>query len=170
MKRINHRQLINQAMIAGIALIYGLSIAGCQRGFDVAAGRNAVSSVLDDWHLAAAETDAEKFFGSMTLDAVYLGTDASERWSREEFYQFAKPYFDDGEAWSFTPYNRNIHFNAEGTVGWFDELLETWMGVCRGSGVVLKEENNWKIAHYNLSIMVPNDVVDEFIELMGDQE
>ncbi len=33
------------------------------------------------------------------------------------------------------------------------------MGVCRGSGVVKKIDDTWKIQHYVLSIAVPNENV-----------
>ena len=26
---------------------------------------------------------------------------------------------------------------------WFDELLDTWMGICRGSGVIIMENKEW---------------------------
>ena len=38
-----------------------------------------VDHFIDGWHLAAAKVDAETFFGSMAEDAIYIGTDATER-------------------------------------------------------------------------------------------
>jgi len=35
------------------------------------------------------------------------------------------------------------------------------MGICRGSGVLMKEKGKWKIHHYVLSITIPNENVDE---------
>jgi hypothetical protein len=35
---------------------------------------------------------------------------------------------------------------------WFDELLNTQMKICRGSGVLVKIDGKWKIKHYVLSM------------------
>ncbi len=37
------------------------------------------------------------------------------------------------------------------------------MGTCRGSGVLEKKENSWKIKHYVLSVAIPNDDVQAVI-------
>ena len=42
-------------------------------------------------HRAAAEADGEVYFSLMADDAIYLGTDASERWTLAEFKAFADP-------------------------------------------------------------------------------
>jgi hypothetical protein len=39
------------------------------------------------------------------------------------------------------------------------------MKICRGSGVLIKEGNTWKIAHYVLSMTVPNDNLDEVVKI-----
>ena len=49
-----------------------------------------VEKVLNDWHQASATADGAAFFGAMTADAVYLGTDASERWLRNELKEWSK--------------------------------------------------------------------------------
>jgi hypothetical protein len=50
-------------------------------------------------------------------------------------------------------------------VAWFDEALDTPnLGPCRGSGVLVKEGNSWKIAQYNLSVPIPNALMDEIKE------
>lgn len=120
--------------------------------------RTAVNQVLDDWHQAAAAAKLERYFSYLTPDAVFLGTDATERWTRDEFYRFCKPHFDQGKAWSFKARRRAVLFAPGGKVAWFDEDLETAnLGPCRGSGVLIKQPDaQWKIAHYNLSVTVPN--------------
>jgi hypothetical protein len=40
------------------------------------------------------------------------------------------------------------------------------MGVCRGSGVLEKTKQGWKIKQYHLSVTVPNDLVRDFISLV----
>jgi hypothetical protein len=44
-------------------------------------------------------------------------------------------------------------------MAWFDEL-STQMKICRGSGVLVKIGNDWKIKHYVLSMTVPNENVE----------
>ncbi|MEE1975063.1 nuclear transport factor 2 family protein [Maribacter cobaltidurans] len=39
------------------------------------------------------------------------------------------------------------------------------MKICRGSGVLENVDGTWKIAHYILSITVPNDHVAELIRI-----
>lgn len=124
-----------------------------------------VHETLDAWHKAAAEADYEGYFGRMTADAIFIGTDATENWSFGAFKSFAKPYFDRGRAWSFSALERHIFFNERGDIAWFDELLDTWMGLCRGSGVLQKDGGHWKIAHYVLSIAVPNENVNDLLAL-----
>jgi uncharacterized protein (TIGR02246 family) len=122
----------------------------------------AVEAVLDDWHRAAAQADEARYFAHFTPDAVYLGTDATERWTRDEFRAWARPYFAKGKAWNFTASSRHVSLSRDGTVAWFDEVLATAnMGPARGSGVLVKEAGAWKIAQYNLSIPIPNDVLDD---------
>ena len=125
-----------------------------------------LNKLIDNWHKAAAEADGDTFFGTMSDSSIYIGTDATERWTKEEFYSFAQPYFDRGSAWDFTPYDRLIQFSSDGKIAWFSELLDTWMGVCRGSGVLIKENGEWKISHYHLSITVPNEIIKDFIALI----
>lgn len=73
-----------------------------------------INNFLDKWHLAAGKADANVFFNAMADNSVYIGTDASERWTKTEFVGFAKPYFDKGKAWDFKPYERDIHVTNDG--------------------------------------------------------
>ena len=132
---------------------------GSQKAID----HNTVAQTIDNWHLAAAQANFDNYFNLMTSDAVFIGTDATENWQIEEFKAFSKPYFDRGKAWSFTSLERNI-YNHNGVV-YFDELLDTQMGICRGSGILKREDGNYKIAHYVLSIAVPNENVSSLTEL-----
>ena len=126
------------------------------------------AKVIDAWHLAAADADFDQYFSLMTKRGVFVGTDATEHWDNKAFKSFSKPYFNAGKAWSFTSLERHIYHND--TTVWFDELLDTQMGICRGSGVLEFEEGQWKIAHYVLSIAVPNDRVSSLLELKKAQD
>ncbi|KPM32225.1 Hypothetical protein I595_1875 [Croceitalea dokdonensis DOKDO 023] len=127
--------------------------------------KEQVFAVLEAWHQAAAEADFETYFGLMTENGVFLGTDATENWQNKAFRAFSKPYFDQGKAWSFTAVQRNIYLNKAKDMAWFDELLDTQMKLCRGSGVLQKVAGEWKIAHYVLSIAVPNENVAALVAL-----
>lgn len=129
-----------------------------------------INGFVNDWHKAAAEANAELFFGSIADDGIYIGTDATERWDKESFWEFSKPYFDKGKAWDFKPYDRQVHISKNSQIAWFSELLDTWMGVCRGSGVLRKTTDGWEIVQYHLSVTVPNDDIQEFIKLVSDSK
>lgn len=130
----------------------------------------ALHTFIDNWHLAAANADARAYFGAIADNGIFIGTDASERWNKQQFLAYAKPHFDRGKAWSFTAYGRSVHVSNDGRFAWFSELLTTWMGVCRGSGVLEKTAQGWKIQQYHLAIAVPNDVVRDFLTLVSNYE
>jgi uncharacterized protein (TIGR02246 family) len=124
--------------------------------------RKAVDAVLDDWHKAAAQANEARYFGHFTDDAVFFGTDATERWTREEFRKYAKPFFDKGKAWSFKPTRRHVSFSKDGGIAWFDETLDTPnLGPARGTGVLVQDGGKWKIAQYHLCVPIPNEVFDK---------
>tara|TARA_B110000285_G_C15106745_1_gene608475 strand:- start:4 stop:492 length:489 start_codon:yes stop_codon:yes gene_type:complete len=125
--------------------------------------KKEINSSLNNWHKAASEANFEGYFGVMDSISIFIGTDASENWDLNKFKSFSKPYFDKGKAWSFETLERNVYVNDSGNFVWFDELLNTWMGTCRGSGVLEKKENSWKIKHYVLSVAIPNDDVQAVI-------
>ena len=129
----------------------------------------AVNKVMDDWHQAAAVADENTFFGTMTEESIYIGTDASERWTKKAMMDFAMPYFQRESAWSFTAKSRNVTISDDGDLAWADELLDTWMGDCRSTAILKKMGKEWKIAYYHLSIAVPNDKVDGYLNLIGKQ-
>ena len=152
-------------------LMSALAVAGSGQSADGIFASGAIGGALDAWHAAAAAADEEKYFYYFTPDAVFLGTDASERWTRDEFRKWAHPYFAKGKAWSFKSVSRWITFAPDHTVAWFDEALDTRnMGPCRGSGVLVATNAGWKIAQYNLSITIPNDLVDDFKKRIEDYE
>ena len=148
-----------------IRLFFYILIGILFQGIAQNSEEKAIASTLDAWHEAAAQANFETYFGLMTEDAVFLGTDATENWQNQEFKAFSKPYFDRGKAWSFSAVERNIYLDNTNELAWFDELLDTQMKLCRGSGVLKKMDGQWKIAHYVLSIAVPNEHVGELIKL-----
>jgi hypothetical protein len=130
--------------------------------------KSSVNNLLEEWHKAAAEANYEDYFSLMAEESVFIGTDPTENWNKQEFMKWAKPYFDRGTAWSFSTLERNVFFAEDAKIAWFDELLDTQMGICRGSGVAVKEGDTWKVKHYVLSIAVPNEHVDSLTSLKED--
>ncbi|MGZ8867457.1 MAG: nuclear transport factor 2 family protein [Thermoanaerobaculia bacterium] len=125
--------------------------------------RSAIGHVLDDFHKAASDADEARYFGHMAEDAVFIGTDATERWDRRTFREYAHPHFAAGKGWTYTP--RDRHIDIHGDIAWFDELLDNAKyGECRGTGVLRKDKGAWKIVQYSLSIPIPNDVAGEVVK------
>lgn len=146
-------------------LLLFVVLVSCKSAGDVmVSDKNQINVVLDSWHKAAAEANYEAYFNFMAEDAIFIGTDATENWNKTAFQAYAKPHFDKGKAWSFTALERHIYFDKTGKTAWFDELLNTQMKICRGSGVLVKTGKNWKIKHYVLSMTIPNDNSGEVIK------
>lgn len=125
----------------------------------------SINHVIDDWHHAASIADENAYFGHAAPEFIFLGTDATERWDLASFRTFAHPYFAKGKAWTFAPRDRHVVIAGDGNTAWFDELLDSASyGECRGSGVVRLIDGEWKIAQYNLSIPIPNDLAKKFVE------
>ena len=130
--------------------------------------RQPVAAMLDDWHHAAAVADESRYFAHFAAHGVFMGTDATERWTVPQFRSWAKSRFASHKAWNFTPKARHIDFSADGRTAWFDELLDTPnLGLCRGSGVLVREDGTWKIAQYNLSVPIPNQLADGIVKQIG---
>ncbi len=149
-----------------VGFLFLLIAFGCQTESEPEAPRQAVNQVLDDWHVAAAQAEFDRYFNHFASDtAIFMGTDATERWTTTEFKDFAKPYFDRGNAWNFTPVERHVYISDEGKTAWFDEKLDTPnLGPARGTGVLVHRDTTWKIAHYNLSIPIPNAIADTVVQ------
>ena len=146
------------------------SVTTTKTGGRGAEAEKEISATLDDWHDAAARADEERYFRHFTSDAVFLGTDATERWDTAAFRAYAHPHFARGKAWSFRAVRRAIRVAPGGLYAWFDEDLDTPnMGPARGSGVLVRGTTGepWRIAQYNLSLTIPNDRMKEVKSLLS---
>lgn len=130
--------------------------------------KTEINTLIDTWHNAAAQANFETYFSMMSDNSIFIGTDATENWSKKEFQAYAKPYFDKGKVWNFKAVQRNIFFSEDQKTAWFDELLDTQMKICRGSGVLIKVNEKWKIAHYVLSISIPNEISAAVVNIKTD--
>lgn len=101
----------------------------------------------------------------MAVDCIYIGTDLSEKWKRDELREWSALYFERDTAWHFLAYDREI-YRSESNTAWFDEKLTTWMGPCRASGILTLSDEGWKLRHYQLSVTLPNEKMDNFIKLI----
>lgn len=127
----------------------------------------AVEAVLDDFHDAASKADGDRYFGHFATDGVFVGTDATERWSVAAFRAYAEPHFSKGQGWTYTKTARHVRLGPDGRTAWFHEqLANAKYGAARGSGVLVLEEGRWRIAQYVLSFPVPNAVAGPVIELI----
>ncbi len=127
-----------------------------------------VAAVLDDWHQAASVADEARYFAYFAPQGVFMGTDATERWTVAQFREWAKPRFQKKSTWTFKPRDRPIDFSPDRKTAWFDEMLDTSdLGLCRGSGVLVLLGGQWKIAQYNLSVPIPNALVDGIVKQIG---
>ena len=134
---------------------------------DFSLEKKQIAAMLDSFNVAAARAEYERYFSFYTPDAVFTGTDATENWNKDAFMIWAKPHFDKKKTWNFTSLQRNIYSGRHPDIAWFDELLKTGMKICRGSGVVVKQNGEWKVEQYILSMTVPNEKVDEVLKLKG---
>lgn len=129
-----------------------------------------VNAFVDGWHDDAANTRMA-YFDKIAKDGVYIGTDRSELWTRDEFKAWSKKYFDAKSAWTFKATRRNVYASADKSLIWFDELLDTKnMGHAMASGVLRKTAKGFEIVHYQLSLAVPNEVIDQVTGIIAEHE
>jgi ketosteroid isomerase-like protein len=125
----------------------------------------SVDVVLDELHAYAAAADGDAYFDLFTKEAVFLGTDATERWTLPEFRAYAEPYFARGQGWTYLVRAREIFVDSSGDTAWFDERLDNEKyGEVRGTGVLVRRGAGWKIAQYNLAFPVPNELAPDLVE------
>ena len=131
----------------------------------IAQSTRELDILMNNWHQAASKANFQDYFEFMSDDFIFLGTAPGERWGKTEFASFSKPHFDKGKAWDFKASNRQWTVSKNKKVAWFDEDLDTWMRGCRGSGVLVKKKGKWMISQYNLTVLIENEKMKEFIEL-----
>ncbi len=163
--------MANQSRSIGlIALLSASLLAGCASYGPTTGAAVSPDQTLTSFHDAASKADEARYFDLFAKGgSVFLGTDATERWDLDAFREFAHPYFAAGKGWTYTlvPGSRKISYIRASNVAYFDELLQNAkLGECRGSGVLVIENGQWKVAQYNLSIPVPNDKAESVVKLI----
>ena len=138
--------------VAAVFVLAGLALAA-------AAEEDAVAAALDAFHAAASRADEAAYLGAFAPDGVFIGTAPGERWTVEEFRDYARPHFSEGRGWTYIPSNRHVIFSREGNLAWIDEWLDNEKyGRLRGTGVLRLVDGKWKLAHYSMSFTIPNEV------------
>lgn len=132
----------------------------------------AVAAALDALHRAAAEADGATYFDLFAPDGVFVGTDASERWTAAEFRAYAEPYFAAGRGWTYVPRLRNVAVadTVCRCVAWFDEILDSEAyGTSRGAGVMVRDDDGrWRVLVYDLSFPIPAAPMDRLAPRLAD--
>jgi len=129
-----------------------------------------INEFIDQWHQDAANVDMEAYFDKIADDGIFIGTDETEVWTKQEFYDWAKPIFDKGKAWELKANERNIYYSKDKKQAWFDEKLETNVVPFRGSGVLTLGKKGIEIEHYVLSIPVPNEKFRKVAKAITEEE
>ncbi len=151
-------------------LFLGTPLARSKDATGAKPGKAEANALLDRFHKAAAKAHFGDYFSCLSEDAVFLGTDAKERWPVPQFKEFVKPYFEKGTGWSYEKIDRHILVSRDGQHASFDELLnhisvdgktDNSYGLCRGSGVLRQVDGRWKIEQYHLTIPIPNELAKE---------
>ena len=153
------------SLLLFLILSVSIPLSAQKKGFYENVQKKNVNKLLDDFNTLAANADFDKYFDCFAEESTFIGTDATEVWNKKEFKEWAKPFFDKKTTWNFKSLKRNIYFSKDGNYAWFDEILDTQMKICRGSGVVEKIGGKWKVKQYVLSVTVPNEVVDEVTKI-----
>jgi hypothetical protein len=152
-------------IVFGILTCY-LSSAATPNGSEAAIG-----TVLDTFHRAASEADGELYFSLFSDDAVFIGTDVTERWSIDQLMAFAEPYFSKGQGWTYVPGERHVAILPGGGAARFDEILSNERyGTCRGAGVLVLTTSGWRISQYHLTIPIPNELARGVVRQIEDFE
>lgn len=133
-----------------------------------AVSSDEISAVLDRMHDAAARADGDSYFALYAPNARFIGTDAGEHWSLDQFRAYSDPVFARGQGWTYVPSDRTV--TVSGDVAWFDEKLShASYGALRGSGVLRRQDagSPWLIEQYVLSFTVPNDTARSVVDVIA---
>ncbi|MBB1318103.1 nuclear transport factor 2 family protein [Shewanella sp. SR43-4] len=121
----------------------------------------AVSALLNQLHESAAAADWTTYFSLYHPQAVFIGTDKSERWDMLEFERYAKPT----QGWRYDVKSRHL-LQIDDTIVFDEQLYSPEYGISRGTGALVQTVDGWKIAQYHLSFPIPNDKAKRITSLI----
>ncbi|PMG41894.1 nuclear transport factor 2 family protein [Shewanella sp. 10N.286.52.B9] len=155
-----HKAILRLLLTTSLCLMSSLPLAAQEALSDES--KQQANSILDQLHQNASQANWDSYFSLYHQQAVFLGTDATERWDMQQFAGYARP--TDG--WHYEVSSRQL-LQFDNTIV-FDELLESASyGLCRGTGALQLTDDGWKIIQYHLSIAVPNDNAKAVARLIG---
>jgi hypothetical protein len=136
------------------------------------ARQDSIISLLNHFHSSATNANLKEYFGCFDSSrSRFLGTDATENWSALEFWNYSKPHFDKGSAWTYIPRSgtRKIEqiddFEGTPVFATFDELLysSSFGATSRGTGTAIYDSTLkvWFIVSYHLSFPTPNELAKD---------
>lgn len=132
----------------------------------IEATKTKINGVIELWHLNVHKAKYEEYFNAMSENAMFYGTDVNEVWTKQQLKKHMKPYFDRKATWWFKTINREVYLNKYNDVAWFNEIVDTWMGICRCVGILtLNEDNEWKIESYTTTLTIPNENLGKVIKM-----
>ena len=130
-----------------------------------------INKTLNTFHQAAAQANFNLYFQQLSDNAIFLGTDPHERWTKKQFKAYVKPMFAKGQGWLDQSLERHISISADQQTAFFDETLSNKnYGICRGSGILHKTAQGWKISQYNLSVPLPNAIAKGIVKQIKDYQ
>ena len=155
------------AFLLASSILGGSALAQSPEGIFA---QGTIAGVLDAWHGAAAAADEEKYFSYFTPDAVFLGSDASERWTRDEFRKWAATVLRPGQG-----------LELQGGVAVDLLLAGPRRGMVRRGarhaehgpvpGIGCSRPRGRLMADHPVQPLrpIPNDLVDEFTKRIGEE-
>lgn len=132
--------------------------------------KQTINNLLIEWHQTAADVNQHDYFDFIDDDGTYIGTDSTEIWTKQAFFDWSIPHFEKGKTWNFKTNSRNIYLAKDNSFAWFDELVTNGKITLRGSGVLEKKSDGWKLKHYVLSLPVPNDKFNDVRDVINAPE
>ena len=79
--------------------------------------------------------------------------------------EFVGPALSASVGWTSVPFEQHVSFAPDGQIAWFEERLgRERIGELRSTGVMRKDDGEWRIVHYNLALPVPNALAEDLVE------
>ncbi len=164
-----YRKNIFSAFLFLLLLNINLSIttvAEAQAVKEADEAKASIEKLLVRYRRAAAEANAEEFFGCLDPDGIFFGTDETERFTLSTLKSTFGPYFEKGIGWKREVLERQVYVGPNNQMGWFEEKSKREGMPMRTTGVVRNTDNGWKIIQYNTSFSIPNEIIPQLTELV----
>ncbi len=160
--------MLRSSLIITVMLVITSITASAKSTEDTRVERQQINQTLDALHRHASTADWNEYFNLYSDDAIFIGTDVTERWDIITFRKYA---IKAKNGWTYRPTERHIAITPEGKAAWFDEILDSEnYGTSRGTGTLIKTDKGWKIAQYHLTFPIPNDLAKGITDKIKEYE